>query len=108
MPHRCANPKCRFDYYSMRAVCPDPACLDESQAGCGCYYRFHEDGTVEKMPRPEVPPPENDDIAWLCCYCSMEYEMVGRGQLRVAPDPLAFICRWHFDQGEDSVSHEGG
>ena len=108
MAYRCANPQCRFDYYSMRAICPEPGCLEESQAGCGSYYRFREDGKPEKLPGPEGPPPDCEDIAWLCCYCAMEYEVVGRNQLRIAPDPLAFIWRWQIERGEDSITHEVG
>jgi hypothetical protein len=108
MLYRCANPHCRFDYYSMRAICAEPACLHDPQADCGCYYRFREDGSVEKLAQPEVPPPGRDDIAWLCCYCSMEYEVAGRSQLRIAPDAAAFIWRWQIERAEASVVHEGG
>jgi hypothetical protein len=107
MAYTCANPQCRFDYYSMRAICPEPACLQESQPGCGCYYRFQENGTAEKLPVPEVPPPDRENIAWLCCYCAMEYEVVGRNQLRIAPDPPGFIGRC-IERAEASIAHEAG
>jgi hypothetical protein len=107
MAFRCANPQCRFDYYSMRAVCLDPACLQQSQAGCGCYYRFREDGTAEKLTAHKAPP-EAEDIAWLCCCCAAEYDLVSRGQLRIAPDPLAFVFRWQIERAEACIAHEAG
>lgn len=56
MAYRCANPQCRFDYYSMRAICLDPKCLDKPPAGCGRYLANGE---------------------WLCCYCAMENDPMG-------------------------------
>jgi len=108
MAFRCANPNCRFDYYSMRAICFDPACLQQSQAGCGCYYRIGDDGTAEKLPASGAPPPDRGDIAWLCCYCATEYDLVRRGQLRIAPDPLAFVFRWQIERAEAWIAHEAG
>ena len=108
MAYKCANPDCRFDYFSMRAICPEPVCLHDSQAGCGRYYRHREDGKTEMLPASEVPPPDRDDIAWLCCYCAMEFVVAGRNQLRIAPDPLAFVWRWQIERAEASVAHEAG
>jgi hypothetical protein len=108
MPYQCANPECRFDYYAMRAICPDPGCLEESRPGCGCYYQIEADGGVRKLPATEVPPPDRDDIAWLCCYCAMEYEVVGRNRLRIAPDPMSFVWRWQIERAEASIAHEAG
>jgi hypothetical protein len=87
MTYRCANPQCRFDYVSMRGICAEPTCLKQSQPGCGCYYRFAPDGKPEKLPAPDVPPPDREDIAWLCCYCATQ--LVVRGtSCRIA------LIRW--------------
>ena len=107
MAYRCANPRCRFDYVSMRGICAEPVCLQQSQPGCGCYYRFGPDGKPEKLPSPEVPPPDREDIAWLCCYCATEYEIVGRNELRIAPDGLGFIGRC-IERAETTIAHEAG
>ena len=76
MAYGCANPHCRFDYYSLRAICADPKCLEKPPAGCGQYVRSGE------------------DEAWLCCHCAMEN------------DPLGFIWRWQIENAEASVAHE--
>ncbi len=108
MSPRCANPDCRFEYYSMRAICPDPGCLEEPRPGCGRYFRFLPEGKVEKLAPDATPAPLEENVAWLCCYCAMEYEPVAPGRFRLAPDPLAFIWRWQIENGEASVAHEAG
>lgn len=77
MPYRCANPHCQFDYYSMRAVCRDPVCVEKPPAGCGMF--------VER----------DGEVVWLCCYCAVER------------DPAGFIWRWQMENAEMSVAHEG-
>lgn len=91
MPHRCANPACRFDYFAMRAICADPDCLDGPRPGCGRWFHFPDNGML-----------------WLCCYCAMEYELAAPGQIRIAPDAAAFIWRRQIDQAEASAAHEVG
>jgi len=107
MGFQCANAQCTFDYYSMRAICPNPTCLQEPPKGCGCYYRILADGQVDKLPDGASPTPDQEDIAWLCCYCSMEYTVVGRNQVRMAPDAASFVWRWQIERSEGSVAHEG-
>ena len=106
MPLRCANPLCRFDYYSMRAICADPVCLQQAPQGCGQYYRLQDDGKLEKLAPHSPLPPDNKGLFWLCCYCSMEYELVQPDQLRAASDTPAFVWRWQVEGGEMSVQHE--
>ena len=108
MPYRCANPLCQFDYYAMRAICPDPVCLKRPQPGCGRYFRFLADGTVEKLAPGVLPPADAEGVVWLCCYCSMEYEVAGPGRLRIAPDPLSFVWRWQVERSEAAIAHELG
>ena len=108
MTYRCVNPFCEFDYYRMRAICPNPACLEKALPGCGRYFRFHADGTVEKLPSATVPAAEDENVVWLCCYCAMEYEPTGPNQLRIAPDPASFVWRWQIENAEASVAHEAG
>lgn len=108
MLYRCVNPSCNFAYDSMRAICAHPACLDSPVPGCGRYFRFEPDGSVVAL-APDAMPLQNDpNIAWLCCYCAMEYEVAGPGQVRQAPDPFAFVWRWQIEHGEHSVAHELG
>jgi hypothetical protein len=90
MPNRCANPNCQFDYYSMRAICSSPDCLETPPVGCGRHFRSQPDGSA----------------MWLCCYCAAEYEPGESGALRLAPDPAAFVWRWQMERGEASIAHE--
>lgn len=108
MTLRCANPLCRFDYYAMRAICTDPVCLQQAPYGCGQYYCLRDDGTLEKLPSGSPPPEDKKGLFWLCCYCSMEYELVQPDRLRAAPDGPSFVWRWQIEHSEMSVEHEGG
>jgi hypothetical protein len=107
MFYPCANPSCDFTFESMRAICPDPACLERCMPACGRFYRFEHDGSVTAF-SPGAAVPESPNIAWLCCYCATQYEVIGRGQVRLAPDPFAFISRWQIENGEASIAHELG
>ena len=106
MPYRCANPSCRWDYHSMRAICHEPRCLDSPPPGCGRYFRILADGKIERL--DAAPQVEDQAVVWLCCYCAMEYEPAGVDRLRIVPDPLGFIWRWQIENAESSVAHEGG
>jgi hypothetical protein len=106
--YRCANPGCDFRYESMRAICPDPSCLERSVAGCGRYFRIEPDGSVAALGGGVRPADGDPNIAWLCCYCSMEYEVSGPGRVRPAPDAYGFIWRWQLENAEASVAHELG
>lgn len=108
MPYRCANPLCQFDFYSMRAICPNPACLEKSQPGCGRYFRFGAGGAVERLAPGLLPSDGEEGVVWLCCYCSMEYEPTAPDRLRIAPDPASFVWRWQMDRGEAGIGHEMG
>ena len=108
MPYRCANPACQFTHEAMRGICLNPDCLRRSVPGCGRYFRCSPDGSVAAL-SPDMLPPENDSrISWLCCYCAMEYEVVGPGHLRPATDPFAFVWRWEVESAGASPAHELG
>lgn len=108
MSYRCANPSCDFTYESMRAICADPVCLERTMTGCGRYVRIERDGSVTPLPSEAAPPECDPAVAWLCCYCATQHEVVGPGHVRLASDPFGFIWWWQIENAEASTAHEVG